>query len=918
VPSRYPTIQSAINAAVDGDTIIVAPGTYIGEGNRDIDFLSKAITVRSTDPNDSNIVSDTIIDCQGTESERHRGFYFHNNEYANSILTGLTITNGYVSIAPPGGGGIACQGSSPTISNCRIIDNTAYYNGGGGIYCNGSNPIITNCTITGNLSTEYSIGGGICCYDSSPKITYCTITGNSAEYGGGIYCYGSNPMIANCTITNNSAALGGGIYCNDSNPTIANCTITNNSSNGGGICCRYNSNPIIINCAITGNSANRGGGIYCDNSSPTITNCTITGNSAKMDGGGIYCYDSNATINNCSIMNNSAKYDAGGIYFDRCYSPTITNCIISNNNSGLSCIFCYDSNATITDCTVMNNSVSGDGAVCCNDGSLSITNCIISSNIISGIYCERCIATITGCTIRDINGTGIRLSRCIPIITNCKINNNSDSGIYCSGGTIINNCTITDNSTKYDGGGIFCPTGDLTVTDCNISGNSANRGGGIYGYHNRSTIINCNISCNSAHSCGGGIHDCDGPITNCIITGNSTGNEGGGLIYCDGPIKNCTITGNSANYGGGLYSCHGTIKNSTVTDNSAKKYGGGLADFGRGPIKNSIIWGNWPDQIFGSLISINYSDVQGGYAGPGNIDADPCFIEAGYWVDANDPNIIVEPNDPNAVWLDGDYRLLFNSPCIDTGDPNYVAEPNETDLDGNPRIFDGDRDGIALVDMGAYEYQNTPPVAIAGPNQSVYAWLDGFTDINLDGSASYDDDNDVLDYYWSWTIGGDIYEANGVNPTIKLPVGIHSIELVVDDGIDLSEPAYCTITVINAVRGRLILSPNVLQSKSCGKWLIATLFIPSVPGEKVNTTVPLRLYPSGIEAKYQRFYRYGFSRFSPMFAVAFFDKQQVIDALGTGNFDVSVVGQFLSGRFLFGSDFIRIISPPLPPPHHRR
>jgi hypothetical protein len=99
----------------------------------------------------------------------------------------------------------------------------------------------------------------------------------------------------------------------------------------------------------------------------------------------------------------------------------------------------------------------------------------------------------------------------------------------------------------------------------------------------------------------------------------------------------------------------------------------------------------------GSTISINYSDVQGGYTGEGNIDADPYFVEPGYWADANDPNIVVEPNDPNAVWIDGDYHLLPDSPCIDAGDPNYVAAPNETDLDGNPRVIGG------RIDMGAYE-----------------------------------------------------------------------------------------------------------------------------------------------------------------------------------------------------------------------
>ena len=87
VPIDYPNIQAAIDDCNDGDVVIVEPNTYTGNGNRDIDFLGKAITVRNVDPNDPNIVAATIIDC-GYASN---GFFFHFNEDANSILSGLTI-----------------------------------------------------------------------------------------------------------------------------------------------------------------------------------------------------------------------------------------------------------------------------------------------------------------------------------------------------------------------------------------------------------------------------------------------------------------------------------------------------------------------------------------------------------------------------------------------------------------------------------------------------------------------------------------------------------------------------------------------------------------------------------------------------------------------------------------------------------
>ena len=109
----YTTIQDGITASVAGDTVLLAAGTYTGVGNRDIDFLGKAITVTSESGPDV-----TIIDCETLG----RGFYFHNGESEDAFVSGFTITNGRVRDQ---GGGIYCINSSPTIIDCIIINNIA-------------------------------------------------------------------------------------------------------------------------------------------------------------------------------------------------------------------------------------------------------------------------------------------------------------------------------------------------------------------------------------------------------------------------------------------------------------------------------------------------------------------------------------------------------------------------------------------------------------------------------------------------------------------------------------------------------------------------------------------------------------------------------------------------------------------------
>lgn len=169
IPSEYPTIQNGIDAAYDDDTVLVAPGTYTGFGNRGLDFLGRHIVVMSETGS-----SETIIDCEHLD----RGFYFHSNEDSTSVLQGFTIISGEV----PGessGGGILCMYASPTIRNNVITQCYAYW--GGGIGC-----IVASPTIVGNsiIDNEGERGGGFALLSSSNATLIDNIIQDNTAHGG--------------------------------------------------------------------------------------------------------------------------------------------------------------------------------------------------------------------------------------------------------------------------------------------------------------------------------------------------------------------------------------------------------------------------------------------------------------------------------------------------------------------------------------------------------------------------------------------------------------------------------------------------------------------------------------------------------------------------------------------------------------
>jgi parallel beta-helix repeat protein len=272
-----------------------------------------------------------------------------------------------------------------------------------------------------------------------------------------------------------------------------------------------------------------------------------------------------------------------------------------------------------------------------------------------------------------------------PIFAGFTVQNGSaysGGGIYCNTTAIeIHSNIIKDNSCEYNGGGIFCDEFWGIIHDNVIVDNHAGyRGGGAYFIGSEPIFSNNRVFNNTSTGDGGGVYCWQfyGDMSGSIISGNHTSGNGGGIFLRNSSsflIERCVVADNSCQENGGgiaIYSSLSSLFNVTVTRNQGG-IGGGL--FCDQPttlyIVNSIFWGDTASvegneiKLEGNAFNVNYSDIQGGFPGNGNIDEDPLFV------------------DPQ----NGVYYLQDGSPCIDAGDPDWPRDPDGT-----------------IVDMGAFYY----------------------------------------------------------------------------------------------------------------------------------------------------------------------------------------------------------------------
>jgi parallel beta-helix repeat protein/predicted outer membrane repeat protein len=435
VPGEKTTIQEAIDAAEDGDTVLVWPGNYFEL----IDFKGKAITVESRDGPGVTAIDGSTANSVVT---------FRMAEGPDSVLEGFTITNGQ---ALETGGGVRCK--------------------------NGASPTIRGNVITGNTTVSSAGGGGIGCIGASPLIAGNTISNNQGiTGGGGILVVAGDPQILGNTLRENSTSgEGAGIESDaTSNPVIRNNTISLNvvsgTGDGGGIH-TLGPQPAIRDNVIDQNHAHEGGGVYLENagSQARVTGNTFTGNTCQGTGGALACESSSATISGNTFTGNQANSGGGAISCQFSTTPITDNLIQGNSASKGGGIYLLGSNVLISGNDVLANHAtgnSGGGMYCGGDGTQILGNLILGNDSAA-------------------NGGGLVVRNADALVKDNVIANNvaGDHGGGLSlefGEPVVVNNVIHDNQAGIDGGGVYCESTDAILTNDTIARNTAgSRGGGL-------------------------------------------------------------------------------------------------------------------------------------------------------------------------------------------------------------------------------------------------------------------------------------------------------------------------------------------------------------------------------------------------------------------------------------------------------
>jgi hypothetical protein len=479
-----------------------------------------------------------------------------------------------------------------------------------------------------------------------------------------------------------------------------------------------NSSAVLEGVTISGGQGGtEGGGLYDDDGSPTLNDCIFEDDSAD-NGGAVYDLDSSPSFNTCVFEDNSAVI-TGGAIADVDSSPSFSACAIIDNSAiaggGMDE---YDSSPTISSTFFISNSANVGGGLWVDSGAPNLSNDNIDNN------------TVTATGSANSQGGGMYITDSSPVISGCSF---------------ISNTASTSGSTVPSGGGIYDDDASPTITDCTFTDNSATVGGGITDDDSSSpTITDTKFSGNTSTQFGGGMYNentSTAIVVNSTFSSNSSG-FGGGVdnLSCDPIFLNCLFSANSSTDSGAAVDnsdASPDFINCTFTENTGSEVGTIASGNSSVILQNCVMWNDSAatsvGEIVGSAASVTYSDIQGGYAGSGNVNANPVFVSG------------------------SDFELQPGSPCINVGNnlPIEFAEGAtgvSVDLAGAPRISAG------TVDMGAYEAQLYYVDESAPGSNNGSSWSNAYTSLSIGLFAAALIE---LDAYAPNTVPIHIYVAQG-------------------------------------------------------------------------------------------------------------------------------------------------------------
>jgi hypothetical protein len=340
VPATYPTIQAGIDAAVIGDTVLVAAGTYAGPGNQNLTIGKDLVLLSEMGAAQTTIDAAPLRGGQGA-----RGFNLM-QVGAGTEIVGFTVRGGDArGLSQGAGGGAFLILSSPTFRECIFRENQALAGisaGGGAVACLASSPRFMNCAFVDNLVTgPSSVGGAVALYAqlSMPVFEKCHFEGNESGTAGGALFVWDNaaPTLDDCTFVSNRCDIeGGALFTGLTQPTIRHCVFSANIAHtGGGALIAGTAD--ISDCEVTGNQAAFGGGLHIGPGQILVRRCRISDNTASAEGGGVRCSNSSTgsgmELRECVLTGNTAPL--GGSVFIYRATLAMVGCTLAGNSSGI-------------------------------------------------------------------------------------------------------------------------------------------------------------------------------------------------------------------------------------------------------------------------------------------------------------------------------------------------------------------------------------------------------------------------------------------------------------------------------------------------------------------------------------------------------------------------------------------------------